>query len=89
MRLLLCEILGYSHTRKNGARDFQIQSNPRMRPPSQNTKNVLSQSLILEPLVNDLLPQATPTTISADSFRIFYCFQPPVSDHLTYGLTKQ
>ena len=89
MRLMLCEILDFSHTRKNGARDFQIQSNPRMRPPSQNTKNVLSQSLILEPVVNDHLPQATATTISADSCTIFYCFQPPVSDHLTHGLTKQ
>ena len=47
------------------------------RQPSQNTKNVLSYSLILEPLVNDHLLQATATTFWADSFRIFYCFQPP------------
>ena len=47
------------------------------RQPSQNTKNVLSYSLILEPLVNDHLLQATATTFWADSLRIFYCFQPP------------
>ena len=47
------------------------------RQPSQNTENVLSYSLILEPLVNDHLLQATATTFWADSFRIFYCFQPP------------
>ena len=34
------------------------------RPPSQNTKNFLSQSLILEPLITDQLPQATATTFS-------------------------
>ena len=68
---------------------MQIQSNLHLRPPSQNTKNVLSQSLTLEPLVNDHFPQATATTSSADSFRIFYCVKPPVSDHLTHGLTKQ
>ena len=51
--------------------------------------NVLSQRLTLKPLLNDHLLQATATTFSADSFRNFYCFQPPVSDHLTHGLTKQ
>lgn len=54
-----------------------------LRPLSQDTKNALSQSLILEPLVNGHLPQATATTFSANSFRIFFCVQPPVSDHLT------
>ena len=34
-------------------------------------------------------PWATMTTFSDDSLRIFYCFKPPVSDHLTDGLTKQ
>ena len=59
------------------------------KPPSQNVKNIGSQSLILEPSINDYLPYATATTFSTDRFRIVYYFQSLVSDHLTYGLTKQ
>ena len=65
------------------------QTTVHKRPPSQNVKNIGSQSLILEPSINDYLPYATATTFSTDSFRIVYYFQSPVSDHLTHGLTKQ
>ena len=57
---------------------YVIQLNLHVRPPSQNTKNLLSQSLIAEtcrkrpPLVGD-----------RDHF---FCFSPSVSDHLTHVL---
>ena len=54
--------LGYMHSRsfpplKLGI--FEYSQTSRRQPPSENSKNVLSQSLILEPLVNNHLQWAT------------------------------
>ena len=69
---------GIQVSNKVRLRNIVIQLNLHVRPPSQNTKNLLSQSLIAEtcrkrpPLVGD-----------RDHF---FCFSPSVSDHLTHVL---